>query len=106
MLFSESKVVLYFDLIVNEGCSQESNWEWPSMGLDNCVSPNRRRAIISTNSDSIHWRIYVSLGAKRAFQLNICEIKWIIFFFILADTMQFTIARGVVDVDLIYTHHG
>ena len=33
-----------------------------SIGLDNGLTPNRRQAIIWTNADSIHWRIYAALG--------------------------------------------
>ena len=32
-----------------------------SIGLDNGLAPNRRRAIIWTNADPIHWRIYAAL---------------------------------------------
>ena len=34
----------------------------PSIGLDNCLAPYRRQAIIWTNTDLIHWRIYAVLG--------------------------------------------
>ena len=30
--------------------------------LDNGLAPTRRQAIISTNADPIHWRIYAALG--------------------------------------------
>ena len=29
-----------------------SNWQYPSIGLDNGLAPNRRQAIIWTNDDS------------------------------------------------------
>ena len=32
------------------------------VGLDNGLAPNRRQAIIWTNADPIHWRIYAALG--------------------------------------------
>ena len=32
-----------------------------SIGLDNGLAPNRWQAIIWTNADPIHWRIYVAL---------------------------------------------
>ena len=44
--------------------SYESNWQWSSIGLDNGLAPNRRQAIIRTNADPIHWRIYVALGGR------------------------------------------
>ena len=36
--------------------------KWSSIGLDNSLAPNRRQAIIWTNADLIHWRIYAALG--------------------------------------------
>ena len=48
-----------------EVCSQESNWQWLSPGLDNGLAPNRRQAIIWTNADPIHWRIYAELGGDE-----------------------------------------
>ena len=33
-------------------------------GSDNGLAPNRRQAIIWTNADSIHWRIYAALGVR------------------------------------------
>ena len=38
--------------------SEASNWQWPSTGLDNGFAPNRRRAIILTNADPVHRRLY------------------------------------------------
>ena len=35
-------------------------WQGPSIGLDNGLAPNRRQAIIWTNADPIHWRIYAA----------------------------------------------
>ena len=32
-----------------------------SIGLDNGLAPNGRQAIILTNADPIHWRIYATL---------------------------------------------
>ena len=31
----------------------------------NGLAPNRRQAIIWTNADSIHWRIYAALGGNE-----------------------------------------
>ena len=33
--------------------------------LDNGLAPNRRQAIIWTNADPIHWRIYAALGGDE-----------------------------------------
>ena len=41
------------------------NWQNPSIGLDNGLAPNRRQAIIWTNADPIHWRIYAALGGDE-----------------------------------------
>ena len=37
----------------------------PSIGLDNGLVPNRREAIMWTNTDPIHWRIYAALGGDE-----------------------------------------
>ena len=42
-----------------------ANWQWPNIGLDNGLVPNMRQAIIWTNDDSIHWRIYAVLGGDK-----------------------------------------
>ena len=43
-------------------CSYVSNWQYPSMGLDNGLVPNKRQAIVWANADPIHWRIYAAIG--------------------------------------------
>ena len=40
-------------------------------GLDNGLAPTRRQAIIWTNADSIHWRIYVALGGNELIEANL-----------------------------------
>ena len=40
----------------------KSNWQQPSIGLYNGLVLNRRQAIIWTNADPVHWRIYATLG--------------------------------------------
>ena len=35
------------------------------VGLDNGLAPDRRQAIIWTNADPIHWRIYAALGGDK-----------------------------------------
>ena len=40
------------------------------IGLDNGLAPNRRQAIIWTNADIIHWRIYTALGGDELNQIG------------------------------------
>ena len=35
-----------------------------TLGLDIVLAPNRRQAIMWTNVNPIHWRIYAALGDK------------------------------------------
>ena len=42
--------------------SQKFNWQKASIGSGNDLAPNRRQAITWTNTDPIHWCIYVALG--------------------------------------------
>ena len=35
--------------------------QYPSIGCDNALAPNRRKSITWTNSDPVHWRIYAVL---------------------------------------------
>ena len=44
---------------------KESNLQHHSIGLDNGLAPNRRQAVIWTNADPIHWRIYLALGGEE-----------------------------------------
>ena len=37
----------------------------PRIGLDSGFTPNRQQAIIWTNADPIHWRIYAALGGDE-----------------------------------------
>ena len=39
-----------------------SNWQYSSIGSDNGSAPTRRQAIIWTNADPVHRRIYAALG--------------------------------------------
>ena len=68
MHFREWKV-LYFELIFTEVSSQCSNRQLPRNGLYTDLAPNRRQAIIWTNADPIHWRIYVALGRDELISL-------------------------------------
>ena len=61
MYFLEWKLDNY-DSNVIEICSNESNWKYASIGSGNCLAPKRRQAIIWTNAEPIHWRIYVAQG--------------------------------------------
>ena len=42
----------------------------PSVDKDNGLLPYRRQAIIWTNGDRMHWRIYAALGADELSHLN------------------------------------
>ena len=57
-----------FDKDFTEVGSWVSNYQYSSIGLNNGLSPNRRQAIIWTNADPIHWRIYVALGGDELIQ--------------------------------------
>ena len=47
-----------------------SNWQYSSIASDNGVAPNRRQAIIWSNSGMFCWCIYASLGLNE----SICPI--------------------------------
>ena len=52
-----------------------SNWQYPNIGLDNGLAPNRRQAIILTNNaDAIHWRIHAALGGDELSDLNLVSV--------------------------------
>ena len=38
----------------------------PTFDLDNGLVPNRRKAIVWTNADPIHYRIYAALGEEKS----------------------------------------
>ena len=44
----------------------------PTIGWDNGSALNKWQAIIWTNADPIHWRIYVTLGGDEL----ICDKPW------------------------------
>ena len=48
-------------------CSLGYSWPYGSIGSDNGLAPNKRQAIIWTNADPIHWRIY---GGDELMGLN------------------------------------
>ena len=62
--------VLYFDLNFTGVCSQVSNWQYLSIGLDKGLAPNKRQAIIWTNADPIRWRIYAAQGGDALRRLD------------------------------------
>ena len=53
------------DLNFSDVCSEESNWQYPSISLDNGLTPNRRQAIIWTNADPIDWCIHGVVGGDK-----------------------------------------
>ena len=64
MHFREWKV-LYFDSNFTEVYFQGPNQQHFSIGSDNGLAPIRRQAIILTNVEPAHWRIYAALGGDE-----------------------------------------
>ena len=60
MYFLECKCI-DFNQNFTEVYSQWSSWQYSSTGSDNDLALTRRQAIIWTNADPIHWRIYAAL---------------------------------------------
>ena len=77
--------VLYFKLCCTDVRSWRSDLQYHNIGLDNDLAPNRRKAIIWTNADSIHWRIYTALEWDELKQRLINTIEML-------DQSQFPIA--------------
>ena len=79
MHFRKRKV-LYFEWNFTEVYSSGSNGQKARIGLDNGSAPNRRQAIIWTNADPIHWRIYAVLGGDDSLVLmqsdRLLEFQW------------------------------
>ena len=49
-----------------------------SIGLDNGLALNKQQAIIWTNADLIHWRIYAALGGDELKEFaTVCHIELI-----------------------------
>ena len=57
-----------------EICSQETSWQYASIGSGNGLKPNRRQAITWTNADPVHWHIYAALGGDNTF--FIVSVNW------------------------------
>ena len=55
----------YSDSNLAEICSQESNWQYPSIGSGNGLAPNRWQAITWTNDDPVDCSIYAALGGNE-----------------------------------------
>ena len=55
-------------------CPQEFNWQSFTIGTDNGLMPNRQQAIIWTNADPIHWRIYATLEGDELTQMFIANV--------------------------------
>ena len=53
--------VLHSEYNLTGVCSQWSNWQYPSIGSDNSLTPNRRHPIIWTIDGLDWWRKYASL---------------------------------------------
>ena len=54
--------ILYFDSNFTEVYSQGSNWQYSRIGSNNGLGPTSRQAIILTNADPVHRRIYATQG--------------------------------------------
>ena len=59
-----------------------SNWQLPSIGLDNGMAPNRRQTIIWINVVPIHWRIYAGGGGGGAVGCGgvvvVVVVRWVV----------------------------
>ena len=86
-IFSCILVDEIFYVLIKISLKFVSNWQWPNIGLDIGLAPNRRQAITWTNTDPIHWRIYAALGGDelkdRAYSTGLCareipkKCKWL-----------------------------
>ena len=56
--------VLYFPLNFTEICSNESNYQYANIGIDDDLLQNRQQSIIWTNVSLVYWHIYASLGVN------------------------------------------
>ena len=54
---------------ISETIFSDAFCEWQKLyfdwNLDNGMAPNRRQAVIWTNADLVHWRIYAALGGDE-----------------------------------------
>ena len=64
--------------------SQESNWQYASIGSGDGLAPNRRQAIIWTNADPVRWRIYAALGGDELIKSSPVNMPWFAIIEILA----------------------
>ena len=54
--------ILHVEWNFTEVSTYVSNWQWPSIALDNGFVPNRRQAIIWADAWTINWLIHVAHG--------------------------------------------
>ena len=66
---------LYFDKNFTDVLLR-SNWQQPNIGLDNGLAANMRQAIICTNADRIHWRIYAALWGDELKSVTDTHTFW------------------------------
>ena len=64
------------DRIPIQICSQESNWQYASIGWGKGLVLKRRQVITWTNADLVHWRIYVTLGGDELNSACWCNRAW------------------------------
>ena len=80
-----------------------------SIGSGNGLAPNRRQAVIWTNADPLHWRLYVALGGDELTML-ITSKFWMSFFitgnriFLNALLMVILISCLMLDFDFCHDY--
>ena len=80
-------------------CSQVSNWQQASIGLENGLAPNRRQAILCTTNGLV-WRfIYAALGLNELIVNLLSTIPWQ-----LDCAVSWNIAVPVTDNDPFILH--
>ena len=70
-----------------EICSFGSNSQYFSIGSDSGLAPSRRQAIILTNADTVHRRIYAALAGDELMNVlsvhrKLCKMRWFIKVFV------------------------
>ena len=80
--------IWFFYYNFTEVSSYGSDWKQVSIGSGNNLAPIRQHAIIWTNADPSHWRIYAALGGD---ELTICIAIIQLVFPILSDKKQWFI---------------
>ena len=72
--------LLCFDENFNEIYLQRSDCQYPSIGSENGLAPNRWQAITWTNDGLVYWHIYASLGLNESNKKKLIINKLLISF--------------------------